>query len=161
MKTCVASVIALVLALPACGGGEPEPSVAIVSYTPEALDPADDLADDLTITVEYDDGDGDLGGGTATVHDCRVAELATALEIPPIAAPDAVESGIHITGELVLTVADVGDVTPTSAGAVCSSLGVTALAPGEVAFCVVLTDAAGHSGPGDCTAAIPIAAPTL
>jgi hypothetical protein len=41
---------------------------------------------------------------------------------------------------------------------VCTELGAPALAPGQVAFCVVLTDAGGVSGPGDCTSAIAIGA---
>jgi hypothetical protein len=148
--------LALALLAAACGGADPDPAAAIEAYTPESLDPADDRADDLTLTVAYDDGDGDLGGGIATIHDCRVADLATVLVLPPIASEEGVAEGIHITGELVLVVADVDDVTPGPAPATCVDLGAPPLAPGEVAFCVTLTDVGGRTGPGDCTPAIPI-----
>jgi len=149
----------LFLLLAACSGSAaPEPAAAIEAYTPESLDPNDDRLDDLTITVSYDDGDGDLGGGVATITDCRAADIATVLELPPIASDEGVEAGVHITGTLDLVVADVDDLTASGTPPICGELGAPALAPGQVAFCVVLTDAGGVTGPGDCTAAIPIAA---
>jgi hypothetical protein len=148
----------VLLVVAACGSAAPEPAAAIEAYTPESLDPNDDRLDDLTITISYDDGDGDLGGGVATITDCRAADIATVLELPPIASPEGVEAGVHITGTLDLVVADVDDLTPTGTPPACAELGAPALAAGEVAFCVVLTDAGGVSGPGDCTTAIPITA---
>jgi hypothetical protein len=150
---------ALLVMLVACGGGDPAPSAVIEAYTPESLDPADDRADDLTLTVAYEDGDGDLGGGVATVTDCRTAELATVLELPPIASEEGVEANVPISGTLDLVVADVDVVTIDVAPAVCAELGAPALSAGQAAFCVVLTDAGGVSGAGDCTGAIAIAEP--
>jgi hypothetical protein len=140
----------------ACGGEPPEPQATILSFTPETLDPADDRADDLSITVEYIDGDGDLGGGVATIHDCRADDLAIELLLPAIASDEAVADGVAISGELVLTAADVGDVTPGSMPAACSDLGAEPVTAGNAVFCVVLTDAGGRSGVGDCTTAIPV-----
>jgi hypothetical protein len=153
MRTSAALVLVVVAA---CGGADPEPAAAIEAYTPDSLAPADDLLDDLTITVAYDDGDGDLGGGTATITDCRALDLATVLPLPPIASPDGVEAGVHITGVIDVVVADVDSVPPTATPPICAELGAPALGPTEVAFCVVLTDAGGRSGPGDCTGVIPV-----
>jgi hypothetical protein len=154
-----AAILVSVIAMAACGGGgDPAPSVVVMSYTPESLDPADDAADDLTITVTYADGDGDLGGGIATVTDCRVGGIETVLDVPPIASDEAVEAGVPIEGEMVLTVADVDGVEIGAAPAVCVELGAPVLAVGDAAFCVVLTDAGGVSGAGDCTGAIAVSA---
>jgi hypothetical protein len=150
-------IIAVVAAFAiGCGGEPPEPTASILSFTPETLDPADDRADDLSITIEYVDGDGDLGGGIATIHDCRAADLAIELLVPPIASDEAVEEGVAISGELVLTAADVGDLAPGALPAACGDLGVAPLEAGNAVFCVVLTDAGGRSGVGDCTTAIPV-----
>lgn len=147
------------LIVAACGGADPAPAAVVETFAPESLNPADDLADDLTITVGYDDGDGDLGRGSATITDCRADDLATVLPLPSIASDDGVDAGAHITGDLELVVADIDDLTPTGTPPICADLGAPALGPGQVAFCVVLTDAGGRSGPGDCTGVIPIAAP--
>lgn len=131
------------------------PSTAIQSATPDQLTPSDDTADDLTIALRYDDGDGDLGGGVADVYDCRADGVVTELAIPPIAA----DRDQHITGTLELHVNDIGDIAAGAMPATCSELGVKPLAAGTVVFCVVLGDAAGHRGGGDCTAPIAIVAP--
>src|SRR5262249_9404727 len=128
------------------------PSAEIKSVTPEQLPPADDGLDDLTITLRYDDGDGDLGGGVADVYDCRADGVMVELAIPAIAA----DAGQHITGTLELHVNDIGDVAPTALPAACSQLGGKPVAAGTAVFCVVLGDAAGHRGAGDCTAPIAI-----
>lgn len=149
---------ALALAAIGCSDPDPVPTVTILEVTPDSLDPALDDSDDLQITVEYADGDGDLGEGIAEVHDCRSASLVNTFEIPALANPDAVEQGVPIEGRLLLTISDVGDITPDStAPAVCSDLGVAAAAAGEAVFCVVLTDAAGNTSDGDCTPTIAIA----
>jgi hypothetical protein len=141
-----------VLALAACGDADPNPTATITAATPESLVPDDDTLDDLTITVRYDDGDGDLGGGFAEVHDCRADGVVTELVIPDI-APDGVV-GEHITGTLELHVNDVGLVSSTALPEVCTDLGVDELATGETVFCVILVDVAGNRGDGDCTTAI-------
>jgi hypothetical protein len=138
------------LALVACGSDDPAPTVTVMAATPESLSPDDDTRDDLTITVRYSDADGDLGTGTAQVHDCRADELVTELIIPAI-APMEFEGEKHITGTLDLHVNDVGAVLETGLPAVCADLGIAELAGDEAVFCVVLVDAAGHEGPGDCT----------
>lgn len=141
------------LALTACGGDDPNPVATITAATPESLAPDDDTRDDLTITVRYDDGDGDLGDGVAEIHDCRAEGLVTELSIPAI-APDGVV-GERITGTLELHVNDVGAIESTALPEACEALGVAELASAESVFCVVLVDAAGHRGDGDCT--VPIA----
>ena len=146
-------VILATVLLAACGGDDdPAPTAEILEAGPASLDPADDLADDLELVVAYRDADGDLGGGTAEVHDCRAAGYVTPLAIPPIASAEGVEAGIAIEGMLRLIVADVGAVAaddePPPA---CAELGVP---PGDgesAIFCVRLTDAAGNLGPGDCS----------
>jgi hypothetical protein len=152
--------IALVFltAAAACGGDEdPAPVATVIEFTPESLDPDDDAADDLTILVEYRDADGDLGEGLAEVHDCRADDLVAMFDLPAIASDDAVDEGVAIEGELSIVVADVGDVAASSRPpVVCEDLGVAAVAAGEAIFCVVLTDAAGNAGPGDCTGPVAI-----
>jgi hypothetical protein len=141
-------------ALGACTA-DPTPSAAIQAATPDQLTPSDDALDDLTITLRYDDGDGDLGGGVAEVTDCRADGLTIELAIPPIAS----ERGQHITGTLDLHVNDIGDVAAVALPALCAKLGVKPLAAHTAVFCVVLGDAAGHRGDGDCTGPIEIAQP--
>jgi hypothetical protein len=138
--------------LAACADADPNPTATITAATPETLAPDDDLRDDITITVRYDDGDGDLGDGLAEIHDCRADDLITELPIPAI-APDGLV-GEHITGTIELHVNDVGVVASTELPEVCADLGVAELAGPETVFCVVLVDAAGHRGDGDCTGAI-------
>jgi hypothetical protein len=148
-------LLVLLLLAGACASDDPAPSVTVVSATPDALDPANDATDDVRIVVEYDDADGDLGEGIAEVHDCRDAVLLTALEIPAIAGDSML--GSRITGSLDLYVNDVGAAAAAALPAVCDELGVGAIAAGETVFCVVLVDAAGHAGPGDCTTPITLA----
>ena len=143
-----------VLATAACGGGDATPSVSVEMAAPEALVPTDDTLDDLTITVSYADGDGDLGGGIAEIQDCRAEPLLIALAIPPIAPADVVADKTSITGTLDLHVNDVGDFATEALPAACADLGVANLAAGQTVFCVTLTDTAGNRGDGDCTAAI-------
>ena len=144
----------LLLAVAACGSDDPTPSATITAATPDSLAPDDDTRDDLTITVRYDDGDGDLGDGFAEIHDCRADGLVTELPIPAIASGGVV--GERITGTLELHVNDVGAIESTALPEACEALGVAELASAETVFCVVLVDAAGHRGDGDCTAAIAI-----
>lgn len=155
MTTCLCklALIGPLGVLGACGGdADPQPSATVTAATPEALAPDDDSRDDLTITVRYDDGDGDLGGGLAEIHDCRADGLVTELPIPEI-APDGL-IGEHITGTLELHVNDVGAIVSTALPETCVDLGVPELAADQTIFCVVLVDAAGHRGDGDCTAPI-------
>jgi hypothetical protein len=149
------SLLVLLLLAGACAGDDPAPTVTVVSATPDVIDPANDLADDVRIVVEYDDADGDLGEGIAEVHDCRGDSLLTMLEIPAIAGESMI--GSRITGSLELYVTDVGAGASSALPAVCDELGVGAVAAGETVFCVVLVDAAGHAGPGDCTEPIMLA----
>ena len=65
-----------------------------------------------------------------------------------------IDEMVPIEGQLELVVTDVGEVAPgSSASPVCADLGIGA---GETVFCVVLTDAAGNTGPGDCTPSLTI-----
>ena len=50
-----------------------------------------------------------------------------------------------------------GAAPATALPKLCADLGVAALAAGTAVFCVVLVDAAGHRGDGDCTKAITLA----
>ena len=144
--------ILLCLTLAACGDADPKPTATITAATPESLAPDDDTRDDLTITVRYDDGDGDLGEGLAEIHDCRADGLVTELPIPAI-APDGIV-GDHITGTIELHVNDVGTIASTALPDVCADLGVAELDSAETVFCVVLVDVAGNRGDGDCTGPI-------
>lgn len=147
-------LLASILCLAACGDEDPAPLVVVLEATPEALDSVDDAADDLAILVEYRDADGDLGGGIAEVHDCRADDLFVALPIPPIASPEGTEARVPIEGQLEIVVTDIGAVPAAQIPSpVCADLGIGA---GESVFCVVLTDAAGNTGPGDCTAPLTI-----
>jgi hypothetical protein len=139
-----------------CSSADPAPSAQVESATPDSLTPADDSLDDLTITIAYDDGDGDLGGGTASVYDCRADDLVTTLQLPLIAPEGVVKDKDEITGTLDLNVNDIGDVASTTLASKCSELGVAPLSAGQTVFCVELTDVAGHVGHGDCTPAITI-----
>lgn len=141
----------LVLALAACSD-DPAPHASIESVTPDALTASDDTLDDLTITLSYDDADGDLGGGSAEIHDCRADDLTTTLAIPEIAK----QAGDHITGTLELHVNNVGAIAAAAMPQTCSDLGVAALAGDQSVFCVVLVDAKGHRGTGSCTEPIAI-----
>lgn len=144
--------VLVLLVLGACADPDPAPHAVVVSAAPDALVTADDARDDLTIVVEYTDGDADLGGGVALVHDCRADGLVTTLELLPIASDEAVAEGVPIAGTLELVVADIGLVTPAaSPPAACAALDVPAAAPDSAVFCVLLQDAAGHEGSGDCT----------
>jgi len=141
----------------ACSDTDPVPTVKIVAAAPDMLDPNDDLADDLSITVEYTDGDADLGGGVADVYDCRAAGLVSQLVIPSIASQEAVDKGVPIEGAMELVVTDIGDVWPDlRAPSICGDLGVEDPTNGEVVFCVLLTDTAGNVSGGDCTASITV-----
>jgi hypothetical protein len=132
---------------------DPAPSATIESASPDQLMPSDDAHDDLTIKLRYDDGDGDLGGGLAEVHDCRADDVVIELAIPAIAD----EPDLHITGTLDLHVNDIGAIGATALPALCRDLGVRELAADTAVFCVVLEDAAGHRGEGDCTKPITLA----
>jgi hypothetical protein len=140
----------LVLICASACGSDATPSVEITNATPETLAPDDDSLDDLTITVRYDDGDGDLGDGIAEVHDCRADGLVTELPIPAIAPT----TGQHITGTLELFVNDVGAVEIGDLPETCGALGVGTLGADEAVFCVILVDAAGNASRGDCTVPI-------
>jgi hypothetical protein len=146
--------ILLVLLVAACAT-DPAPSATIESATPEQLVPSDDTRDDLTIKLRYEDGDGDLGGGIAEIHDCRAADVALELAIPAITA----EPELHITGTLELHVNDIGAIAPAALPAVCRDLGVDEIAASTAVFCVVLVDTAGRRGDGDCTPVIELAQP--
>ena len=151
------SYLVLILLAGACASDDPAPTVTVVSASPEELYTENDLKDDLRIIVDYEDADGDLGEGIAEVHDCRGDTLVTMLPIPAIAPDDVVSDGTRITGSLDLYVTDVGAATSTALPSVCDELGISINA-GETVFCVVLVDAAGHAGPGDCTPPITISA---
>lgn len=139
----------LLLVLVACGGPSDTPSVTVKAATPEELVTSDDALDDVTITVDYDDGDGDLGTGIAEVHDCRADAIVTELPIPAIAPADRV--GDPISGTLELYVNDVGLIAIGAQPTVCSEQGVPELTANQAVFCVVLVDAKGHRGDPDCT----------
>lgn len=129
-------------------GAEPAPLVEVLGATPASLDPGRDEANDLVIRVHYEDGDGDLGGGRAEVHDCRARDLVVPLPIPALATAEAVAEGVSIAGELSLYVNDLGAVAPGTSP-VCADLAAPA-----TAFCVVLVDASGNRSEGDCTQAL-------
>src|SRR5439155_27160824 len=65
-------------ALAACTS-DVAPNATVESATPDSITTGDDRLNDLTITVGYEDGDGDLGVGVAEVHDCRADALVTSV----------------------------------------------------------------------------------
>ncbi len=142
----------LLTALAACGGASDSPNVTVKSATPEELVTSDDVLDDVTITVDFDDGDGDLGTGRAEVHDCRADGIITELVLPAIAPENRV--GDHISGTLELHVNDVGAIALGAQPALCEEQGVASLTADQTVFCVVLVDVKGHRGDADCTNAI-------
>jgi hypothetical protein len=142
-------------AFAAACAADPAPRAEIESVTPEQVMPLDDALDDVTITLRYDDGDGDLGGGVAEVSDCRSDGVVIADAIPRIAA----KPGQHITGTLELHVNDIGELAAGALPGPCADLGVAPLAPSTTVFCVILVDAAGHRGTGDCTRSIAVVEP--
>lgn len=139
--------------LAACGGSD-APSATVTGAAPAELSPGDDAADDLTIELDYSDGDGDLGTGVARVHDCRTDGLVTEVPLPSLAPPDVVDDGAAISGTLELHVNDIGALAPGAAPAACRDLGVSDAGALQAVFCVILIDAAGNEGDGDCTQAI-------
>ena len=151
MKPAISTLLSS-LVLVACTP-DPAPSATIESATPDQLMPADDAHDDLTIKLRYEDGDGDLGGGIAEIHDCRASDVVLELAIPAIAA----DKGQHITGTLDLHVNDIGAIAAGAAPRACTDLGVRDVTGNAAVFCVVLVDAAGHRGDGDCTRPITLA----
>lgn len=142
----------LLVLVAACGGPSETPSVSVKSATPDQLVTSDDALDDVTITADFEDGDGDLGMGVAEVHDCRADGIVTSLPLPAIASKDRI--GDPITGTLELHVNDVGMLAVGTQPALCADLGVASLEANQAVFCVVLVDAKGHRGDGDCTQAI-------
>jgi hypothetical protein len=145
--------IMLLAALAACSGGASDaPSVSVKSATPEELVTSDDALDDVTITVDFEDGDGDLGTGRAEVHDCRAAGIVTELVLPAIAPESRI--GDHISGTLELHVNDVGMIAVGTQPALCAEQGVESLTADQTIFCVALFDVKGNSGGADCTKAI-------
>jgi hypothetical protein len=134
----------------ACSGPSDTPSVSVKAVTPDQLVASDDALDDATITVDYEDGDGDIGQGTAEVHDCRADGVVITLPIPQIAA----KTGAHISGTLDLHVNDVGIIAQGTQPQVCADAGVASLDTNQTVFCVVLVDLKGHKGDADCTDAI-------
>ena len=154
MKPAMWSVPWLAVLVAACAE-DPAPSATIQSVSPDQLSPSDDTHDDLTIQLRYDDGDGDLGGGVAEIYDCRSDDVMIELAIPPIAA----DKDVHITGTLELHVNDIGAITSATPPQVCADLGAKPPAADAAVFCVVLVDAAGHRGSGDCTRPIELVQP--
>jgi len=149
---------AIALVLAGCtSSSDPTPTVEITAVTPESLTASDDTLDDIAITVHYEDGDGDLGGGSAVIHDCRGEALVTTLDLPAIAPPNIVDGHEPISGELDLHVDDVGDQAAAAMPSLCRDLGVHDLETGTTIFCVELVDHAGHTSAGACTNGIAIA----
>lgn len=145
-----AALVAAVLA--GCGSSDEAPTAEVLSAIPMQLDPALDDADDLTLRVAYTDPNGDLGGGVAEIHDCRIEGLVTRLVLPAIASEQAVSDGVFIEGELTLIIPDVGAVAASAQpAAACRELGVGAPSGDAQSLCVIFVDAAGIAGPGDCT----------
>lgn len=148
----------LAAAAAACAAPGEAPTATVIDTAPLLLRADDDALDDLTILVAYVDGDADLGGGIAEIHDCRAETLVTRLAIPPIASEEAIAAGVPIEGELELRLTDVAAIAPDATPpAACAALGVRgAPSATSATFCVVLVDAAGHRGEGDCTPEVAI-----
>lgn len=137
-------------ALPLVACADNSPHIELVETTPQSLDPSDDTRDDLVLRIRYEDADGDLGGGRLSVIDCRNGAFGLDFEIDPIANQAAVDAGIHIRGELLVTVADV-DVVETAKSRPKACL--TAKAD-PTAFCVVVQDSAENVSEPACSGPI-------
>ena len=138
-----------------CGCTSDAPAIEITQVVSQELHVDDDRLDDLVLHVRYEDADGDLGGGQVVVHDCRDAAFVSRFPIDPIATPDAVEAGIAIEGEIVITIADVEMIAPAvKRPELCVTAGAAV-----GAFCVVIEDAAGNPSNGACTGAITYVVP--
>jgi hypothetical protein len=152
------TTLAIAILLASCKSADP--TVEIISASPDALDPSKDGQNDLTIKARYTDGNGDLGGGSALVYDCRAEGIVTELALPPIASKQALDASVAIEGELDLVVRNVGFVTASpKAASKCAALGVGAPQAGAQSFCVVLVDAADNASAGACTSPIKVADP--
>src|SRR5207245_11772978 len=57
--------------LAACGSDSPAPSAHVAGVTPDMLTMSNDAMNDTLISISYEDSDGDLGTGTAEIHECR------------------------------------------------------------------------------------------
>lgn len=157
MRRALFSSVTMLGALAVLGCESAAPSIEITQVVSTELRVDDDRLDDLVLHVRYEDPDGDLGGGQIVVHDCRDAAFVSRFSVDPIATDGAVEAGVAIRGEIVVTVADVEAIAPAAERpAVCTAAG----APRD-AFCVVIEDAAGHASNGACTGAITYATPEV
>ena len=146
----------LLLVAAACGNGPPL-SATVLDASPLTLDPSRADGSDLTIRVRYHDADGDLGGGTAEIQDCRAAQVITRIALPAIASAQAVAAGVPIEGELDLTVAHVGVLSAPALAPACAQLGIQPLAADTAIFCVTLVDAKGTRSTASCTRPVAIA----
>lgn len=158
-RTAMRRICALALAaLPPVMGcaADPAPRAEIRDVSPRRIDPRDPAGDDVTLTLRYEDADGDLGGGEARVQDCRAADLASRFPIPVLAQPGAVAAGVRISGELRLRVAGIAEIAGGSPEAPPACAGA-AQGAGEVVLCVTLRDLAGHEGPPACAPPIALA----
>ncbi len=145
--------LALCVLLAGCGAS-PVPEVEVLGVTPDSIDVSLDSANDVTLTLRYADGDGDLGGGMARVIDCRGSDVAVELALPPIANDEAVDEAVAIEGELALLVNDVIALERDERSGCADLPNAVIPGDGEVSFCVELIDAAGHVSEPDCSAAV-------
>lgn len=151
MRSRRARAASLLVAVSIACSTETDPAARIVDVASELLVVDDDAANDLRLTIAYEDPDGDLGEGELLVFDCRSARASRSLPIPGITVDP--EPGVTITGELEVVVPDIGDVAAGEAPPdPCAKEGA-----GEGVFCFVLRDRAGNESDVVCTDPIPIA----
>jgi hypothetical protein len=141
------------------GCGSDAPSVVVLNAAPLQIDPARDEADDLSITVHYEDSNGDLGRGFVEVHDCRADGLVSRFSIPALASDAAIEKELPIEGELTILVADIAARLPSEPPPACRELDVGVSSDGTQSFCVFATDSAGKRSEGDCTLPVRVLQP--
>ncbi len=140
-----------------CGGEPAPPTVRVIGQAPPALVVGADAEDDVSLRLAFEDGDGDLGGGVMTVHDCRTTDGRLELPIPELASEAVRDRGQPISGELIALVPDVAAADGGPAP-FCSRLGADASASSLV-LCVELRDSAGNASDGACSEPIPVSAP--
>ncbi len=149
----------LLLSLVCCAcGGDPVLVIDITELAPSTVIVGNDASDDVRIRLHYIDGDADIGGGTVTTYDCRNDALTSEQVFPEVASAEIVAKEIELEGELLIFLTDVTAVERAQPSQ-CVSFGKAALAPDELAYCMRVSDSAGHLSNATCSDTVTIVTP--
>jgi len=98
------------------------PEIAFISLSKTSMVAADDLSDNLTLTISFTDGDGDIGidGGTPSVY---FKDLRDGSEFITFVAPVIPEQGVGngISGEMYIKVSTTCCIHPIDISSGCQS----------------------------------------